>query len=78
MEYRIKCAETEEQREKEQNYTGLGLTSRKNLCLHPEVCLQRFISLKDSGDQFSPPVLHGLSRYRKRRKARLLMLDAVT
>jgi Rad3-related DNA helicase len=37
MEYRISCAETEEQKEKESNFTGLGLTSRKNLCIHPEV-----------------------------------------
>ena len=39
MEYRILCAETDEQREKEKAFTGLGLTSRKNLCIHPEVCL---------------------------------------
>ena len=39
MEYRILGAETEEEREKERNFTGLGLTSRKNLCLHPEVGL---------------------------------------
>jgi hypothetical protein len=37
MEYRIGCAETDERREKEQAFTGLGLTSRKNLCLHPSV-----------------------------------------
>jgi hypothetical protein len=30
-------AETEEEKEKEQNFMGLGLTSRKNLCIHPEV-----------------------------------------
>jgi DNA excision repair protein ERCC-2 len=38
MEYRISCAETEEEKDKEKNFTGLGLTSRKNLCIHPEAC----------------------------------------
>ena len=37
MDDRISLAETAEEREKEQNFTGLGLTSRKNLCIHPEV-----------------------------------------
>ncbi len=37
MEFRISSAETEEQREKERNFTGFGLTSRKNLCINPEV-----------------------------------------
>lgn len=37
MDYRITMAETEEQRQKEQGFYGLGLTSRKNLCIHPEV-----------------------------------------
>lgn len=37
MEYRVEAAETEEEKEKEQNFTGLGLTSRKNLCIHPDV-----------------------------------------
>lgn len=37
MEYRINAAETEEQKEKERNYAGLGLTSRRNLCLNPQV-----------------------------------------
>lgn len=37
MAYRISCAETAEEKEKESNFTGLGLTSRKNLCIHPEV-----------------------------------------
>lgn len=37
MGYRISVAETNEQREKEEAFTGLGLTSRKNLCIHPEV-----------------------------------------
>lgn len=37
MDYRISCAETDEQREKEKSFMGLGLTSRKNLCIHPDV-----------------------------------------
>ncbi|KZT26203.1 DNA repair helicase [Neolentinus lepideus HHB14362 ss-1] len=41
MDYRIACAETEEERKKEQNFTGLGLTSRKNLCIHPEVSKEK-------------------------------------
>ena len=42
MDYRIQSCETEEDREKEKKFTGLGLTSRKNLCLHPEVPAQLF------------------------------------
>ncbi|PPQ71972.1 hypothetical protein CVT24_008189 [Panaeolus cyanescens] len=41
MEYRLSCAETEEQKEKERNFTGLGLTSRKNLCINPEVAREK-------------------------------------
>lgn len=42
MEYRVAEAETEEEKIKEQSFMGLGLTSRKNLCIHPEVgCLPR-------------------------------------
>ncbi|KAG6897571.1 DNA-dependent ATPase of the nucleotide excision repair factor 4 complex [Termitomyces sp. T32_za158] len=41
MAYRISQAETEEEREKESNYSGLGLTSRKNLCIHPEVSKEK-------------------------------------
>ncbi|KAF8902146.1 DNA repair helicase [Gymnopilus junonius] len=41
MEYRIECAETEEEKEKERNFTGLGLTSRKNLCINPEVAKEK-------------------------------------
>jgi DNA excision repair protein ERCC-2 len=37
MDYRIQYAETEEEKEKENNFMGLGLTSRKNLCINPEV-----------------------------------------
>ena len=37
MDYRISVAETEEQKAKERSFYGLGLTSRKNLCIHPEV-----------------------------------------
>ncbi|KAF8503563.1 DNA repair helicase [Russula emetica] len=41
MEYRISVAETEVQRAKEKAFTGLGLTSRKNLCIHPEVSKEK-------------------------------------
>ncbi|KAL5490523.1 RAD3 [Sanghuangporus weigelae] len=41
LDYRAQHAETEEEREKERRFTGLGLTSRKNLCLHPEVSKER-------------------------------------
>ncbi|OCB89700.1 DNA repair helicase [Sanghuangporus baumii] len=41
LDYREQHAETEEEREKERRFTGLGLTSRKNLCLHPEVSKER-------------------------------------
>lgn len=37
VEYRVATAETDEQREKEKSFMGIGLTSRKNLCIHPEV-----------------------------------------
>ena len=37
MEYRVSMAETEEQKAKELSFYGIGLTSRKNLCIHPEV-----------------------------------------
>jgi hypothetical protein len=37
MAYRIKFAETPEQKAKEESFMGLGLTSRKNLCIHPDV-----------------------------------------
>ncbi|KZP11988.1 DNA repair helicase [Athelia psychrophila] len=41
MEYRIKMAETPEETAKESNFLGLGLTSRKNLCIHPEVSKEK-------------------------------------
>ncbi|KAH7930768.1 DNA repair helicase [Leucogyrophana mollusca] len=41
MAYRISCAETPEQKEKEEGFMGLGLTSRKNLCIHPEVSKEK-------------------------------------
>ncbi|KAL1680373.1 hypothetical protein EV122DRAFT_262410 [Schizophyllum commune] len=41
MAYRIQCAETPDQRAKEEAFTGLGLTSRKNLCIHPEVSKEK-------------------------------------
>ncbi|KAF8212245.1 hypothetical protein K438DRAFT_1806227 [Mycena galopus ATCC 62051] len=41
MAYRIECAETEEAKKKERSFMGLGLTSRKNLCIHPEVSKEK-------------------------------------
>ncbi|KAI0030821.1 DNA repair helicase [Vararia minispora EC-137] len=41
MDYRIEMAETPEQKAKEKAFTGLGLTSRKNLCIHPEVSKEK-------------------------------------
>ncbi|KAG8902727.1 hypothetical protein FRB99_004206 [Tulasnella sp. 403] len=44
LAYRVKRAEQDgdvEQKAKELAYTGLGLTSRKNLCLHPEVSKEK-------------------------------------
>ncbi|KAF9464697.1 hypothetical protein BDZ94DRAFT_1255696 [Collybia nuda] len=41
MDYRIARAETDEEREKEKSFIGLGLTSRKNLCIHPEVSKEK-------------------------------------
>ncbi|PBK78146.1 DNA repair helicase [Armillaria solidipes] len=41
LAYRIECAETEEEKQKERSFTGLGLTSRKNLCIHPEVSKEK-------------------------------------
>ena len=37
MAYRLSCAETEEEKEQERSFYGIGLTSRKNLCIQPEV-----------------------------------------
>ncbi|KAJ7063293.1 hypothetical protein C8F01DRAFT_1132382 [Mycena amicta] len=39
--YRVECAETEEEKQKERGFMGLGLTSRKNLCIHPEVAREK-------------------------------------
>ncbi|KAJ7172483.1 hypothetical protein C8R46DRAFT_1086107 [Mycena filopes] len=39
--YRVECAEGEEAKEKERSFMGLGLTSRKNLCIHPEVAKEK-------------------------------------
>jgi len=36
MNYRESCVDVEE-KAKERQYMGLGLTSRKNLCINPEV-----------------------------------------
>ncbi|KAG1782489.1 hypothetical protein EV702DRAFT_1176726 [Suillus placidus] len=41
MAYRIKFAETAEQKVKEESFMGLGLTSRKNLCIHPDVSKEK-------------------------------------
>jgi len=41
MAYRISRAETEEEKEKEKKFLALGLTSRKNLCIHPEVSKEK-------------------------------------
>lgn len=41
IEYRIKYAENEESAAKERNFMGLGLTSRKNLCIHPDVSKEK-------------------------------------
>ncbi|KAF9246525.1 hypothetical protein BU15DRAFT_40365 [Melanogaster broomeanus] len=41
VSYRISCAESPEQKEKEESFMGLGLTSRKNLCIHPEVSKEK-------------------------------------
>ncbi|KIM33127.1 hypothetical protein M408DRAFT_325951 [Serendipita vermifera MAFF 305830] len=48
MEYRIQSAETEEARAKEKAFTGVGLTSRKNLCLNPQVNTEKKGSVVDS------------------------------
>lgn len=45
MEYRTAHAETAEEKAKEQSFLGLGLTSRKNLCLNPEVYSVALFSL---------------------------------
>ncbi|KIJ24427.1 hypothetical protein M422DRAFT_168392 [Sphaerobolus stellatus SS14] len=41
MEHRISVAETPEQKEKEKSFLGMGLTSRKNLCLNPDVLKEK-------------------------------------
>ncbi|KAJ7774621.1 hypothetical protein DFH07DRAFT_986604 [Mycena maculata] len=41
MAYRVECAESEEAKEKERSFMGLGLTSRKNLCIHPGVAKEK-------------------------------------
>jgi hypothetical protein len=69
MEYRISVAETEEQRMKEKAVTGLGLTSRKNLCIHPEV--------RALCQQFAPFTTY-VQRYPKRKRARSWMLGVET
>ncbi|KAJ7889901.1 hypothetical protein B0H14DRAFT_3105442 [Mycena olivaceomarginata] len=41
MAYRVECAEGEEATAKERSFMGLGLTSRKNLCIHPEASKEK-------------------------------------
>lgn len=41
MKYRVQCAETPEEKLKEERFTGIGLTSRKNLCINPEVSKEK-------------------------------------
>ncbi|EKM82686.1 hypothetical protein AGABI1DRAFT_118129 [Agaricus bisporus var. burnettii JB137-S8] len=41
MKYREEAAESEEEKIRERNYMGLGLTSRKNLCINPEVSREK-------------------------------------
>lgn len=74
MDYRISCAETPEQRAKEQSFYGIGLTSRKNLCIHPEVSdgtrLRAPHALQNSLSSEETPVIHDApSRFPRRRKA---------
>jgi len=69
MAYRVKCAETEEEKEKERRFMGMGLTSRKNLCINPDVCKPILV-------HGSPTLSHG--RLQKRRKERSLMQDVAT
>lgn len=72
MDYRRDCAETDEQREKEQNFYGIGLTSRKNLCIHPEVSANTTtVALRDHPELSLP-------RSPKRRRARWWMPAAET
>ena len=53
MDYRVQVAETDAEKEKERAYTGLGLTSRKNLYLHPEVWTNRApIPMKTPTEEF--------------------------
>ena len=53
MDYRVQVAETDAEKEKERAFTGLGLTSRKNLCLHPEVRTNRApIPMKTPTEEF--------------------------
>jgi len=63
MEHRISVAETEAQKEKERSFRGLGLTSRKNLCIHPEV-RESFFARRPTAGQTSP-------RYLRKRKGNM-------
>jgi len=68
MEYRVKEAETEEQKQKERSFIGLGLTSRKNLCIHPEVRFQPAYIVELYIMLYVP-----IGRYLKRRRGLLSM-----
>ena len=76
MKYRISCAETPEQREKEENFLGLGLTSRKNLCIHPEVRVGHGYTL--SLFPFFCVIVGSPSRFPRRRRVKSSMRGVVT
>ena len=89
MDYRKDCAETDEQREKENSFYGIGLTSRKNLCIHPEVSslMSTQCSVRNVGDYLPalsvitfPGSAHtnSLIRSRKRRRVEWSMHDVET
>ncbi|KAJ8521610.1 hypothetical protein ONZ45_g1716 [Pleurotus djamor] len=48
IEYRVNCAEDEESKAKERDFLGLGLTSRKNLCIHPDVSKEKKGNIVDA------------------------------
>jgi len=53
MAYRIKFAETPEQKAKEESFMGLGLTSRKNLCIHPDVSAYFIMNMREPVPQLT-------------------------
>lgn len=76
MKYRISCAETPEEREREENFIGLGLTSRKNLCIHPEVRIGHRRTL--SRHPFFCVMAGFPSRFPRRRRGKLSTRGVVT